>query len=203
MKLPGPLNADQEGQLRTVQKSGRHLLSLIDDLLDLAKIEAGRMELALADLDAAAAMREVAEALEPQANAKGLAFSVEAPAGPVVVAADARGLRQILTNLADNAIKYTDEGFVRLRLQCSGGDPPATIEFTVEDSGPGIAPEDYMQVFNPFTRFKSGTRPTKAGTGLGLHLSQKLAALMGGEIKCRSVPGEGSVFRLTLNRKRA
>jgi PAS domain S-box-containing protein len=201
MKLPGPLNADQEGQLRTVQKSGRHLLSLINDLLDLAKIESGRMELAMTDLDAVAVLREVAEALQPQANAKGLAFSVEAPAGPVVIAAEPRALRQILTNLADNAIKYTDEGFVRLRLTCGREDSPAAVQFAVEDSGPGIAPEDQDQVFNPFTRFKSGTRPAKAGTGLGLHLSQKLAALMDGEIACRSAQGEGTVFRLTLNRK--
>ncbi len=198
MKLPGPLNIEQDTQLRTVQKSARHLLSLINDLLDVAKIEANRMELAIERVDCSASIREVTAALRPLAEAKGLKFVVSLPPDPVIISADKRALNQILLNLTGNAIKFTDAGFVNVNLGRGLGAPPAPVEISIEDSGPGIKAEDLALAFKPFTRLNTGTRAPKSGTGLGLHLSQKLAALMGFSIDCRSTPGQGTTFVLVL-----
>jgi PAS domain S-box-containing protein len=198
MKLPGPLNAEQENQLRTVQKSARHLLSLINDLLDLAKIEAGRLELVSEQVDCSAIVKEVAETLRPLATEKGLEFTVSMPAEPVIVRGDRRALSQILINLLDNAIKFTDTGVVRVALRREGAVATGQVELTVEDTGPGIRSEDIALIFNPFTRFDSGARTPKSGAGLGLHLSQKLATLMGYAIDCRSTPGQGTTFLLVM-----
>ena len=116
MKLPGPLTPDQEKQLRTVQASGKHLLSLINDLLDLAKIESGKVELNLEPVECQGVVQEVATALRPVAEAKGLAFEISAPADDLVLRADRRALSQILLNLTNNAIKFTEKGGVRLEL---------------------------------------------------------------------------------------
>ncbi len=198
MKLPGPLNAEQEHQLRNVQKSARHLLSLINDLLDLAKIEADKLELTIENLDCTAGLKEVADTLRPLAESKGLEFILSIPESPMTAAADPRALRQILLNLIGNAIKFTDTGFVRLGLRRGTGTNSELVEICVEDSGPGIEGDDLAQMFSPFTRFQAGTRPPKAGTGLGLYLSQKLATLMGGTIDCNSTPGHGATFLLSL-----
>ncbi|MEX1993612.1 MAG: PAS domain S-box protein [Steroidobacteraceae bacterium] len=198
MKMPGPLNDEQEKQLRTVQKSGRHLLSLINDLLDLAKIEAERLDLAMEPVDLAAVLREVGEALRPQAMQKGIAFKLALPARPLVTQADRRAISQILINLAENAIKFTDAGTVLLTLERRDGAASGPIEIRIEDTGPGIRAEDLDKVFDPFTRFGVHDRPIKAGTGLGLHLSQKLATQMGGQIHCRSQLGRGTTFTLVL-----
>src|SRR5260370_19157058 len=115
MKLPGPLTADQEKQLRTVQGSARHLLSLINDLLDLAKIESGRVELNLESVECQDVVQEVAAALRPSADAKGLAFEATVARPDLTVRADRRALSQILLNLTNNAIKFTEKGTVCLR----------------------------------------------------------------------------------------
>jgi PAS domain S-box-containing protein len=200
MRMPGALNVEQEKQLLTVQGSARHLLSLINDLLDLAKIEAEKMELIKEFVDCAVVIKEVGAGLRPQADVKGLAFSIAIPDGPVNVITDRRALSQILINLTENAIKFTDSGFVRLTLRQLGPQDIGAIEISVEDSGPGIRPEDVARVFQPFTRFTAGNRTFKSGTGLGLHLSQKLATQMGGNIDCKSEAGRGTTFILTLNK---
>jgi protein-histidine pros-kinase len=198
MRMPGPLNEGQEKQLRTVQNSGRHLLSLINDLLDLAKIEADRLELLLEPVDCATVLREVGEALVPQAEQKKLGFTLVLPRESIVVKADRRALSQVVINLAENAIKFTDHGNVRLSLERQAGLGPKQVAISIEDTGPGIRAEDVQKVFDPFTRFGIGDRVLKAGTGLGLHLSQKLATQMGGRIHCKTQLGQGTTFTLVL-----
>lgn len=199
MKLPGPLTADQEKQLRTVENSGRHLLSLINDLLDLAKIESGKVELRLEPVSCQNVVREVAAALRPLAEGKGLQFKVNAPATDLMVETDKRALSQILINLANNAIKFTETGEVRLELNQCQDDGYRLIQFSVVDTGIGIRREDQSRLFQAFTNVK-GARSRVEGTGLGLHLSQKLAGMLGGQITMNSEYGKGSRFTLVLSR---
>jgi signal transduction histidine kinase len=198
MKLPGPLTADQEKQLGLVQSSGKHLLSLINDLLDLAKIESGNVELNLEPVDCRPVVEEVVQTLRPQALAKGLQIGIDWPDAPVIARADRRALQQILLNLANNAVKFTLQGRVTLRARSDGDGPSREVALAVEDSGPGISPEDQRRLFQAFTQVGDPRRRVE-GTGLGLHLSLKLAELMNGRIDVRSAPGEGSRFTLRLD----
>lgn len=196
MRLPGPLTADQELQLRTVQASARHLLSLINDLLDLAKIESGKVEIDAESFACQRIVNEVVATLRPLAEAKGLIFEVSMPAQDVMVQTDRRALSQILLNLTNNAIKFTQTGLVRLEI----GHPRSgerTIELRVVDTGIGIKPEDGEKLFKAFTSL-TGATGRSDGTGLGLHLSQKLAELLGGSITFTSEFGKGSTFILSL-----
>lgn len=197
MKLPGPLTLDQTKQLQTIQGSAKHLLSLINDLLDLAKIESGKVELNFEPLSCQDVIEEVATALRPLADAKGLRFELNVPSHAVIVEADRRALRQILINLTNNAIKFTEKGQVCIELeQPMTGDHPAT-EIRVVDTGIGIRPEDQARLFMAFGQVHA--RRAHEGTGLGLHLSQKLSELIGGRISFQSEYGKGSVFTLTLD----
>ena len=197
MRMPGPLNEEQERQLGTIQSSARHLHSLINDLLDLAKIEAGSVQLTLEPVSCGEVLHELQELLRPAAVAKGLAFSVAPPDGSCVVRTDRRALMQILLNLTNNAIKFTDHGSVRVDF--SGGSPAgSTARFCVSDTGAGISQSDRQYLFESFQQLSDTARKRAEGTGLGLHLSQKLAQLMGGLIECESEPGRGSRFTLTL-----
>ena len=197
MGLPGPLNDEQRGQLTVVKSNASHLLSLINDLLDLARIEAGKLELSLETVLCRDVVEEVAETLRPMAEEKKLALEVVVPDGQVVVKADRRALSQILLNLANNAIKFTDEGTVRLELARRQGKGRTVAELRVVDTGIGIAPEDQARLFQAFEQMHDrGQR--REGTGLGLHLSGKLAELLGAEIGCESRPGQGSTFTVTL-----
>jgi PAS domain S-box-containing protein len=198
MKLPGPLTGDQEKHLRTVQASAKHLLSLINDLLDLAKIESGKVELNLQRVECLGVVQEVAATLRPAAEAKGLAFeAVVAPPG-LVVRADRRALSQILLNLTSNAIKFTERGQVYLRVSQQRQAKRLVTEFCVSDTGIGISAEEQATLFQPFSQVHLRHKRRDEGTGLGLHLSKKLAALLGGTIQCQSEPGKGSVFLLVL-----
>jgi PAS domain S-box-containing protein len=193
MKLPGPLNEDQQRQLRTVQTSARHLLALINDLLDVSKIEAGKVELALETVDCKAVLEEVAATLLPQAEGKGLELTITAP-GTVMLHTDRRTLSQIVYNLAGNAIKFTEHGSVRLTLVQEHD----RAEIRIEDSGIGIPTQDHDKLFGAFSRVNSARPDAPEGTGLGLHLSQKLAELLGGKIAFCSESGKGSCFSLLL-----
>ncbi len=197
MKLPGPLNRDQENQLKTVQSGARHLLTLINDLLDLAKIDAGKVELRLEPVACASVLDEVAATLRPIAEAKGLRFELEG--SDAVVQGDRRALSQIVLNLAGNAMKFTERGAVRLSAVQRDG----AVEISVADTGVGIRPEDQASLFEAFTRLGDPATRHQEGTGLGLHLSQKLAALLGGRIIVQSEHGRGSTFTLRLVQKRA
>jgi protein-histidine pros-kinase len=198
MKLPGPLNVDQEKQLRTVQASGKHLLALINDLLDLAKIDAGKVELHRAPTPCRGVVEEAIAALQPMAEAKGLALTLAAPEDDVLVQTDRRALSQIVINLINNAIKFTDGGSVRIEIGRRRVSAVDAIEISVTDTGVGIRSEDQAKLFVAFARLDSGNGRSYEGTGLGLHLSQKLARLLGGNISLRSEYGKGSTFTLRL-----
>ncbi len=189
----GPLNPEQRRKLEIVQGSGRHLLALINDVLDLSTLDAGQMRIADEPLDLAQLLREVGTQLEPVAQAKELDLRCETPAA-LPWRGDARRLRQVLLNLAGNAIKFTEQGWVRL---CAEADA-AGARLVVEDSGIGISPEDQARLFKPFQQVNSSLARSHEGTGLGLHLSQRLVQLMGGSITAHSEPGRGSRFCVTL-----
>jgi signal transduction histidine kinase len=196
MKLPGPLNTDQETQLKTVQTSAKHLLALVNDLLDVGKIEAGKMELHIESIRCRELLEAVLSTLRLLAEKKGLELKVVLPEEDLVLQTDRRALNQIMLNLANNAIKFTEMGMVRVTL--SRGAKEKTIEFSVADTGIGISAEDQAQLFAAFTQIDSPSHPRQEGTGLGLHLSQKLAEALGGRILLHSEYGKGSTFTLVL-----
>jgi PAS domain S-box-containing protein len=195
MKLPGPVNAEQEKQLTTVQLSARHLLSLINDLLDVAKIESGKLELKVESIACQRVVDEVANTLRPAAASKGLQFNINVPVDEVVARADRRALSQILINLLNNAIKFTERGSVTLELAVAQAN---TVEISVIDTGIGISTADMAKLFQSFAQLDGGSRRRVEGTGLGLYLSRKLAELLGGQIAVYSEFGKGSRFTLSL-----
>lgn len=201
MKLPGPLTGDQENQLKTIQTSAKHLLSLINDLLDLAKIESGKVELSFETVNCASVIREVAATLRPLAETKGLQFSIEMPTEEIIIQTDRRALGQIIINLTNNAIKFTDKGMVRLKIEQHDNNDRLVTTFSVIDTGIGIRPEDQERLFQAFQRVDSPQMRQHEGTGLGLYISQKLADLLGGQIKLLSQYGEGSTFTLHILEK--
>lgn len=196
MGLPGPLNEEQEKQLRTVQSSGKHLLSLINDLLDLARIESGKVELNIEAIDCKDLLDDVAVGLRPLADQKGITLEVVAPGGQEV-SSDRRALRQILINLTNNAIKFTDHGGVQLDLTRSGENAPATV-FSVADTGCGIKAEDQTRLFAAFEQIGTSTARPYEGTGLGLYICQTLAAALDASISFESEFGTGSTFNLEV-----
>jgi len=181
--------------LEAIHTSGEHLLALIVDILDLASIEAGRLELHLEPLDLLPFVQGITAIVRVKAEEKGLSFAQQVPAtSPVRVLADGRRLRQVLINLLGNAVKFTDRGEVRLtvRVTHKSGDH-VHLRFEVHDSGAGIAPADLARVFQPFEQ-AGDKRYRASGTGLGLAISRQLVGLMGGEIGVHSAHGQGSVF---------
>jgi protein-histidine pros-kinase len=198
MKLPGPLNDNQEKPLRIVQRSARLLLALINDLLDLAKIESGKVNIKLEQVICQEVIEEVAASLRPLAEERGLRFTVATPAEPIAVQADRRALSQILINLINNAIKFTDAGAVRVVLARAADQGRMRTTIRVIDTGIGIAPKDHGRLFQAFERVGSAEVQRREGTGLGLRLSRKLAELLGGQITVESELGRGSTFTLTL-----
>ncbi|MFG1399533.1 sensor histidine kinase [Roseixanthobacter pseudopolyaromaticivorans] len=197
MRLPGPLNDDQERQLKTVQSSGRHLLSLINDLLDLARIEADKFELRMEPVVCQDVLRGVFGALQHQVEQKGLQFSLAMPEENLIALTDRRALTQILTNLSANAVKFCDHGSIHVGLGPAAGGVAGEVQFTVTDTGMGIRAEHLPTVFDAFARFESETGP-REGSGLGLHISRRLAEHLGGRIELESEYGKGSTFTLTL-----
>jgi protein-histidine pros-kinase len=198
MKLPGPLTPDQERHLQTVRNSARHLLSLINDLLDLAKIESGRVEFRLAPVICQDVVSEVIQSMRPLAEEKGLDLQVDMPKEPITLLTDQRALSQILINLTNNAIKFTKVGWVRMSARISSTGDEQRVEISVRDTGIGIKQEDQALLFEAFKQIHSGIKRQSEGTGLGLHLSQRLSTLLGGEIRVKSEYGNGSTFSLLL-----
>jgi protein-histidine pros-kinase len=199
MQLKGPLTPDQQRQVGIVQSSARHLLAMVNDLLDLARIESGKTELQLEAVSCGEVLEEVGDTLAPLAEQRALRFSVNVPDAPVMVQTDRRLLTQILLNLANNAVKFTDEGTVSISLEPG----ERSVRFAVTDTGIGIRAEDQEKLFREFARVSSEESRSREGTGLGLHLSQRLARLLGGRIELESAPGKGSTFRLVLERATA
>jgi len=198
MKLPGPLTEEQGKQLRTVQSSARHLLSLINDLLDLTKIESGKVELDLVPLQCRPLIDEVLALFRPQAATKGLGLEFVSTPHEIALMTDRRALQQILMNLVNNAIKFTDQGEVVVRLSVSTLEQRECVTISVSDTGKGIAESEQGQLFQAFRQLDAGSTRQFDGTGLGLHLSQKLAGLLRGRILCDSQYGVGSTFTLAL-----
>ena len=198
MKLPGPLTADQDKQLQIVQKGARHLLSLINDMLDLAKLDANKLDFDLENTDCNSVVEDVAASLRPEAEKKDLLFTVTVPDLAVTLQTDRRALSQILINLTGNAIKFTERGSVHLRLQRLTVAGRHLLSFSVEDTGPGIAEQDQSRLFEAFSRIEAANRRKLEGSGLGLHLSRKLAEQLGGRITYHGAIGQGSTFTLAL-----
>ncbi|WP_437830380.1 AAA family ATPase [Sorangium sp. So ce1153] len=192
-RSPG-LEERQATGLNTIQQSGQHLLTLINDLLDLAKIEAGKIELYPRPIHLSAFLTVVADIIRVRAEQKSLHFVYEVtPHLPRAALADEKRLRQVLLNLLGNAVKFTDRGRVRFGVQALSQDGTAArLRFEVEDTGVGMAPEQLAKLFQPFGRVGEVRR--RAGTGLGLMISRQLVHLMGSEIHVESRPGEGSRF---------
>jgi signal transduction histidine kinase len=192
--LAGPLNDEQKKQLGMVKGSSQHLLALITDIIDLSKIEAGKISLAREVVDLVRLAREVVASLEPAAARGGLSLVLEAPEALSVVS-DGRRVRQVLVNLVGNAVKFTERGTVTVSLERREG---GSVRIAVRDTGPGIRAEDMGRLFQFFSRLTSVDQPAREGTGLGLYLSRKLVTLLGGEIEAHSVPGHGSEFVFAL-----
>jgi signal transduction histidine kinase/CheY-like chemotaxis protein/purine-cytosine permease-like protein len=189
------VQGDSRRAVVTIHRSGEHLHALIDGLLDLARIEAGRVRLDLAPLPVRELLDDLSRMVAPQAAAKGLAFELQtAGRVPEYIRADAKRLRQILLNLLGNAVRFTDHGSVTLRVDMSR----EVARLEVIDTGIGIAEQDLERIFLPFERGSAGRRNSEPGTGLGLTITHLLTSLMGGELTVRSRPGEGSTFTARL-----
>ena len=195
------MNERQLVALNTIQSSGEHLLMLINDILDLSKIEAGKLELFSDGVVLMAFLNSIVNTMRVKADEKGLAFRFDAsPDLPPVVRCDDRRLRQVLLNLLDNAVKFTDQGEVTLRVapQPQTAAQSARLLFEVQDTGVGIAPPQLAGSFEPFEQ-GGDTRRRSLGTGLGLAISRQLVRLMGGNIELDSALGRGSRFWFTLD----
>lgn len=187
-----PLEAEQLAYVEAIQTSGRALTALIDEVLDLSRIEAGRLDLAADPFDVVALVEAVVELLGPRAQEKGLEIAaLVSPEVGATLVGDAPRLRQVLINLAGNAVKFTERGGVGVKVErtADGG-----IVFTVLDSGPGVPPDRRSAIFDEFERAAAGSTRNESGTGLGLSIARRLVRLMGGEITLSDRPGGGSVF---------
>ncbi len=193
----GELDPTQRARLEVVHDSGQALLAILNDVLDVSKIEAGRLELEIADIDAAAIVRGACEAFSALVADKGLTLSVEiAPECEGLRRGDGVRLRQIAVNLVSNAVKFTAVGGVRVRLRGTGEDGREGLELEVRDTGVGIASDLMPDLFDVFTQGDSSTTRRFGGTGLGLAICRELVALMGGAIEVDSRPGQGARFRI-------
>ncbi len=193
-ELAGPLNPEQAKQLSMVQGSARHLLALINDVLDLSKIEAGQLEVRADAFSLPDAVERVADSVRPLAEGKGLSLEVQVEPGVGEIVADRRRVEQVLLNLVNNGIKFTDRGGITVRAERANGQ----VYLRVRDTGIGIAPEDQGLLFKPFSQIDTGLTRQHEGTGLGLAICRRLVDLMGGEIRATSTVGEGSEFHVTL-----
>jgi signal transduction histidine kinase/CheY-like chemotaxis protein len=193
------LSPEQRRYVEVVQSSGRQLLALIDDLLDLSKIEAGKVTIECADFDLRHTLNEVSDMWSVQASAKGLAFRANIAAEvPLLLLGDSSRLRQVLNNLANNAIKFTARGAVNLSVELAGKqEDRVLIRFSVADTGIGIRPDQASRLFSPFVQADVSTTRNYGGTGLGLAICKHLVELMGGTIGIESQVGQGSVFWFT------
>ena len=208
-ELVGPLNPEQSKQLAVVQSSARHLLSLINDVLDISKIDAGEMEIHSQAFDLGAMVAKVAAIVEPMARKKGLNLRLESTDSAVTVISDRRRVEQGLLNLLNNAVKFTEHGEVRLSVDImdlhalsSALAPQACARFRVTDTGIGIASADLPNLFEPFRQIHDDSTRRYEGTGLGLHICRRLAELLGGDIDVESRPGIGSTFTFIIPQRR-
>ncbi|MFL5577877.1 MAG: sensor histidine kinase, partial [Gemmatimonadaceae bacterium] len=202
MGIHGPVNAAQLRDLDRIRRGQRHLLSIITDILNFSRIDAGQMQFAVRDVPLPPLVDEVWSMIEPQASAKGIRYECEAvhDGGPLVAHADPDRVRQILANLLVNAVKFTAPGG-GIRVECTASHPAARsprATVRVTDTGVGIPPDNLERIFEPFVQLGRALTHTVDGTGLGLAISRDLARAMGGDVTVESEPGVGSAFSLTL-----
>ncbi|HET7131875.1 MAG TPA: HAMP domain-containing sensor histidine kinase, partial [Gammaproteobacteria bacterium] len=190
----GPLSDNQLDVLERMRSVTQHLAAVIEEVLAFSSLDEGRETMRPTDFLAADLVRATAAVVEPLARQKHLAFEYTVPSAPVRMTSDVDKVRQILVNLAGNAVKFTDRGFVHLELETG----ERSVQFIVRDSGIGIAAADMERLFQPFAQLDTGLTRRHGGTGLGLYIARSLAELLGGRLEVESSPGRGSSFTLTL-----
>ena len=188
--LPGSLNDEQRKQLAIVQDSGRHLLNLINDVLDISKIEAGQLSLEPTVFDIRQSVEKAVRMVSPLAEHKGVALEAAISGDVGAARNDQRRVEQVLINILNNAVKFTEEG--RVRVSCSREKEHYVLD--VSDTGVGIAPEELDAIFKPFHQSETGRMRRHEGTGLGLSICRRIVDMMGGAIGVASTPGRGSTF---------
>jgi PAS domain S-box-containing protein len=202
-----PLSPEQREQVAIIKSSGQALEKLIADILDLSKIEAGKIEIESAPFGLHKCVEEVLAFFQPKARAAALALTTKIePDVPAIVNSDEARLRQILTNLVNNALKFTERGSVTVHVSCMRCEPVGMDDtrralrlfFEIVDTGIGIPPEKISKLFKPFSQVDSSSERRRSGTGPGLIISKRLRELMGGSISVDSKPGEGTTFRFSL-----
>jgi signal transduction histidine kinase len=193
-KMVGPLNDEQEKQLKMVQGSARHLLELINDVLDISKIEADQMVVGAEEVNVGHIIQKSVEKILPLAEKKGLTLTVATFSQTVLIISDRRRVEQILINLLNNAVKFTEQGEVHLESYIEDD----WLVTRISDTGIGIKTEDLPSLFTPFTQIDTGITRQHEGTGLGLSICKRIVELLGGNIWVESEWGKGSVFTFTL-----
>jgi PAS domain S-box-containing protein len=193
-RIYGDLTTKQEEGLHRIQVSSQHLLALINDILDLAKIEAGKMPVHLERVSLNDIVHEVTAQMEPMVKRKGLAFNIQLPSESVSMQTDRTKVKQIVLNLISNAVKFTAQGSVSISARSNGKD----VRIAVSDTGIGIRPQDLEVIFEEFRQVDQSRTREYGGTGLGLSITRKLIALLGGDIAVASQYGRGSTFTVTL-----
>lgn len=191
----GPLEDAQAAALQRVQRSAQHLLELVNDVLDISKIEAGKLDIIPQPVDLAELLQDTLTSVHIQASEKGLALELETPS-PLPITTDPARLRQILLNLLSNAVKFTEQGTVTVDAALAGPEADAWVEIRVADTGRGISREDRERIFDEFEQVNGSA--ASGGTGLGLAISRRIASLLGGEITLRSELGTGSTFTVRI-----
>lgn len=198
MDKDSTLSERQQRNIEVINRSGNHLLTLINDVLELSKIESGKVQLTLEEASPAELLREVTDMMRIRAEQAGLSLALESPDLPPAVLLDTVKLRQVLLNLLSNAIKFTRQGGVILSVETqAAGAGKARLKFTASDTGIGIPPEDLRRIFEPFEQAGSATS-NQAGTGLGLTISRQYLQMMGSELTVESTLGQGSAFSFAL-----
>jgi signal transduction histidine kinase len=198
MGLRGPVTEAQEHDLERIRRANQYLLSLVNDILNFARLDAGQVEYNIGEVDLAALLADVEPLMAPQIAAKGLTLSYDAHDRPHRVSADPEKLRQVLLNLLTNAVKFTGEGG-RVAVRCVPDAAAGAMRILVSDTGRGIPVEQLERIFEPFVQVeRHRTHESQQGVGLGLAISRDLAHGMGGDLTAESTLGEGSVFTLTL-----
>jgi signal transduction histidine kinase len=193
-RLDGPLTAEQERQVTFIQDTATEFAAMVDDLLDLARVEAGRVEISPAWFEMVDLFTALRGMFKPVLTNPNVVLVFEEPQDIPKLYTDHQKLSQILRNFISNALKFTQQGEVRVSARADGD----KVTFSVADTGIGIAPEHHGAVFQDFTQIDSPIQKRLRGTGLGLSLSKKLAILLGGSVGLASVPGEGSTFSVTI-----
>ncbi len=195
----GPLSEEQKGYCQIIRDSGKHLLQIINDVLDFSRIEAGKLNVEITDCSLKHLLDEVASMMEYAAAERGLDFRVDIDSDvPTVIRTDGHRLRQCLLNLISNAVKFTDAGYVHVRVSRQKEGEKTFIRLAVEDTGIGLAKDRQQAIFEPFTQADGSTTRKYGGTGLGLAITRRLARLLGGDLSLTSEPGAGSTFSLVI-----